>query len=65
MILLKIFTGPTKKKADLSLSVNTIVIVVLAITLLGLGLTFIRTIVGQGLDRTQQTLDVIDLDEQP
>ncbi len=39
---MKIFQVGKFKKADLSLSMNTIVILILAITLLGLGLTFLR-----------------------
>ncbi len=35
-----------KKKASLSLSVNAIVVLILAITMLGLGLTFIRSMFG-------------------
>jgi hypothetical protein len=40
-----------KKKADLSLSVNAIVILVLAITMLSLGLMFINNIFGGVLDK--------------
>jgi len=43
----KIFSGPTKrisKKGSLQLSINAIVILVMAITLLSLGLGFIRSI---------------------
>ncbi|MBS3112778.1 hypothetical protein J4418_01730 [Candidatus Woesearchaeota archaeon] len=53
------------KKGDLSLSVNTIVIIVLAITLLGLGLTFIQTLVGGAADKIGGYIDVVDLAEKP
>ena len=53
------------KKGDLSLSVNTIVIIVLAITLLGLGLTFIQSIVGGATDKLKESIDDVDLSEQP
>jgi len=53
------------KKGDLSLSVNTIVIIVLAITLLGLGLTFIQTLVGGAADKLGGFIDDVDLTEKP
>jgi hypothetical protein len=65
VIILGIFYGKRSKKADLSLSVNTIVIIVLAITLLGLGLSFIRGIVGGSFGRLQTLVDSTDLDKQP
>jgi hypothetical protein len=41
---MKIFNGKLmrSKKGGMELSINTIVILILAITMLGLGLTFIR-----------------------
>ncbi|MFA5141646.1 MAG: hypothetical protein WC471_01595 [Candidatus Woesearchaeota archaeon] len=60
-----IFQGPRQKKADISLSVNTIVIIVLAITLLGLGLTFIRGIVGDSFGRLEKLIETTDLEKQP
>lgn len=53
------------KKGDLSLSVNTIVIIILAITLLGLGLTFIQTLVGGATDKIGSFIDTTDLSEKP
>jgi len=41
---MKIFAVGKPKKASLNLSINAIVIVILAMTLMGLGLTFTRTI---------------------
>ncbi len=53
------------KKADLSLSVNTIVIIILAITLLGLGLTFINTIAGGAIGKLGKLIDSTDLEKKP
>ncbi len=53
------------KKGDLSLSVNTIVIIVLAITLLGLGLTFIQSLVGGATEELGGFIEDVDLTEKP
>jgi type II secretory pathway pseudopilin PulG len=42
------------KKADLSLSINAIVILILAITMLGLGLAFMRNIFGKATEEFQE-----------
>lgn len=52
-------------KGDLSLSVNTIVIIVLAITLLGLGLTFIQSLVGGATEKLGSFIEDVDLAEKP
>ena len=48
---MKIFTvGKPNKKADLNLSINAIVVLILAITMLGLGLGFMRNIFGGAVE---------------
>ncbi len=54
-----------KKKGSLELSINAIVILVLAITLLGLGLTFIRGLFGKATDKLGGFVDATDLDNPP
>lgn len=55
---MKIFnTKRSYKKADLSLSMNAIVILILAITLLGLGLVFLRNLFGQIGEKVTTNLD--------
>ncbi len=60
----KLFTGG-KKKADLSLSINSIVILILAITVLGLGLTFIRGLFKQAEAKTQSAFEATKLKKVP
>src|SRR3989344_5352930 len=50
------------KKASLQLSIEAIVIIILAITLLGLGLTFMRQFIGKGSEEFSQILDISKLD---
>lgn len=57
---MKIFDiGKPNKKASLNLSINAIVIIVLAMTLLGLGLTFIRGIFRKAGGITETTFEKI------
>jgi hypothetical protein len=49
-----------QKKGALELSVNTIVIIVIAVTLLTLGLVFVKTIFGNLTDITKQTFEQAD-----
>ena len=42
------------KKADLSLSINAIVVLILAITMLGLGLAFMKNIFGKATEEFQE-----------
>lgn len=53
------------KKGDLSLSVNAIVILVLAITMLGLGLSFIRTMFGKTTGKLGSVIESTDLETKP
>ncbi len=53
------------KKGSLELSINAIVILVLAITLLGLGLTFIRGLFGKATDKLGGFVDAADLENPP
>ncbi|MEK6886441.1 MAG: hypothetical protein AABW88_01275 [Nanoarchaeota archaeon] len=48
------------KKADLSLSINAIVVLILAITMLGLGLMFIRGQFGGAVDKLKTMTEQID-----
>jgi len=52
-----------KKRASLSLSIEAIVIIILAITLLGLGLTFMRQFIGKGSEQLGSILDISKLDQ--
>ena len=54
---------PLGKKADLSLSINAIVILILAITMLGLGLAFIRNQFGGATNKLQDVLNQIDANQ--
>ncbi len=49
------------KKASLQLSINAIVVLVMAMVVLGLGLSFIRNLIGQGENQLGKTIDNIDL----
>lgn len=51
------------KKGDLSLSINAIVILILAITMLGLGLAFIRNQFGGATGKLQDVLNQIDANQ--
>lgn len=53
---MKIFS----KKADLSLSINSIVILILAITMLGLGLAFMNNLFGGTTKKFQKITESID-----
>ena len=50
------------KKADLNLSIQAIVIIILAITLLGIGLTFMRTFIGRGAESLGGILEGVQLE---
>ncbi|MBS3142696.1 hypothetical protein J4464_04905 [Candidatus Woesearchaeota archaeon] len=50
------------KKADLGLSIQAIVIIILAITLLGLGLTFVRQFIGKGSESLSGIFDAAELE---
>ena len=50
------------KKADLNLSIQAIVIIILAITLLGLGLTFMRQFIGRGSESLSGILEGVQLE---
>ena len=53
------------KKADLSLSINAIVILILAITMLGLGLTFMRGLFKQATEKVESAVNVQQLTNPP
>src|SRR3989338_11215629 len=53
------------KKADLSLSINAIVILILAITMLGLGLTFMRGLFKQIGTKVSEAVDANELVNPP
>src|SRR3989338_6831715 len=53
------------KKADLSLSINAIVILILAITMLGLGLTFMRGIFKQMGSKVGEAVSASELTNPP
>ena len=55
--------GGLGKKADLSLSINAIVVLILAITMLGLGLLFIRNQFGGGSSKLATMTEQIDAGE--
>ena len=50
----KIFSRQHSKKGSLSLSINAIVVLILAITMLGLGLAFIRGLFGGAVGKLQE-----------
>jgi len=50
------------KKASLQLSIEAIVIIILAITLLGLGLTFMRQFIGKGSESLASVFDAAKLE---
>jgi len=54
-----------KKKGDLSLSMNAIVILILAITLLGLGLTFMRGLFKTMTSKVQEAVSAQELVSPP
>ena len=63
---MKIFTrGKVSKKASLSLSMEAIVILILAVTMLGLGLTFVRTMFSNITSKATNAIDVADLTAKP
>lgn len=53
------------KRGSLSLSMEAIVILILAVVMLGLGLTFVRTMFGDITTRARTAIDVADLSAQP
>src|SRR3989344_8576574 len=53
------------KKADLSLSTNAIVILILAITILGLGLTFVRGLFKQAETKVAETFSATEVENPP
>ena len=53
------------KKADLSLSINAIVILILAITMLGLGLTFMRGLFKQMESKVSEAVSASELSNPP
>jgi len=63
---MKIFTrGKVSKKASLSLSMEAIVILILAVTMLGLGLTFVRSMFSNITSKATNAIDVADLTAKP
>lgn len=56
---------PRARKASLSLSINAIVMLVMAITMLGLGLTFIRGMFSSGTSKLGSAIETTDLDNPP
>ena len=50
------------KKGDLGLSIQAIVVIILAITLLGLGLTFVRQFFGKGAEGLGTVFDAAELE---
>ena len=56
---------PIGKKADLSLSINAIVILILAITVMGLGLTFIRGLFKGATEKLGSALEATDITNPP
>ncbi len=54
-----------RKKADLSLSINAIVILILAITVMGLGLTFIRGLFKGATEKLGGALEAAELKNPP
>ena len=50
------------KKGDLGLSIQAIVVIILAITLLGLGLTFVRNFFGKGAEGLGTVFDAAELE---
>lgn len=63
---MKVFTRKrASKKASLSLSMEAIVILILAVTMLGLGLTFVRNMFGNITDKASNAIDVADLTAKP
>jgi hypothetical protein len=54
-----------KKKGDLSLSMNAIVVLIMAITLLGLGLGFMRGLFSNMTTKVGQAIDANDLTTPP
>src|SRR3989344_3329798 len=53
------------KKADLSLSINAIVVLILAITMLGLGLTFMRGLFKQATEKVEAAVSAQELTNPP
>ncbi len=62
---MKLFGGYRKRsrKASLQLSINAIVILVMAMAVLGIGLTLIRGVLGQGKDKLQKAISDFDISE--
>jgi hypothetical protein len=56
---------PIGKKGDLSLSINAIVILILAITVMGLGLTFIRGLFKGATEKLGSALQATELQNPP
>jgi len=57
--------GKRGKKASLSLSMNAIVVLILAITMLGLGLTFMRGLFKQATERVTEAVSAQELVNPP
>lgn len=53
------------KKGSMEMSINSIVILVMAMALLGLGLVFIRGMMGGATAKLGKSIDTADLSEQP
>ena len=51
---MKMRTNALKKRSSLNLSINAIVVLILAITMLGLGLGFIRNVFGSTTENFEQ-----------
>ena len=51
-----------RKKASLQLSINAIVVLVMAMVLLGLGLSFIRHLINQGKEKFIGAIDMTEID---
>jgi hypothetical protein len=62
LILRKIRLG---KKGSMEMSINSIVILVMAMALLGIGLVFIRGMMGGATSKLGKSIDAADLSEQP
>ena len=62
---MKIFDVKRRKKASLELSINSIVILILAITMLGLGLTFMRGLFKQISTKVSESVSANELTNPP
>jgi len=62
---MKIFDVKRRKKGSLELSINSIVIVILAIVMLGLGMTFMRGLFKQIKTKVSEAVDANELTNPP